>query len=149
MYLRIEETLKVAVEGYTGDVNYLRNADNVIDITVFENDTRIKSSIPNVIGTKASADVVEKVLKNKETCFIRAIDIQGTEYCGYYIPTDNGMLFAGKPSADIKKLIMAILLITTGMAIGLVVVCAISTALIVNIITKKSSAEKPTVLTVG
>ena len=33
MYLRIEETLKVAVEGYTGDVNYLRNADNEIDIT--------------------------------------------------------------------------------------------------------------------
>ncbi len=32
---RIEETLQVAVEGYSGDVNYLRNLGTDIDITVF------------------------------------------------------------------------------------------------------------------
>ena len=40
-----EETLEVAVNGFHGDVKYLRNIGRNIDITVFEGDTRVDSSI--------------------------------------------------------------------------------------------------------
>lgn len=137
MYARIEETLQTAVEGYHGDVNYLKNNGSEIDITVFEGDTRIDSSIPNVVGSKASNDVIEQVLINKNTYFVKSVDIQGQDFCGYYKPVENGMLFAGKPSADIAKLIKNILLITTGVALGLVTICATVTTIIVRMITKR------------
>ena len=63
--IRIEETLKIAIEGYTDDVNYLRDEDEDIDITVFEGDTRTESSIAGVVGTKASDEVINTVLNKK------------------------------------------------------------------------------------
>ena len=48
----IEETLFTAVLGYSGDVNYLRNNGEDIDITVFEGDTRVASSIEGAVGSK-------------------------------------------------------------------------------------------------
>ena len=56
---RMRETLEVAVAGYTGDVNVYRNAGHDIDITIFEGDTRILSSIPGAVGSKAGDRVVE------------------------------------------------------------------------------------------
>ena len=52
--IRIEETLKAAVTGYSSNVNYLRDRGMDIDITVFTGDTRTVSSIEGTAGTKAS-----------------------------------------------------------------------------------------------
>lgn len=88
-------TLKVALEGYSEDVNAFQDQD--VDITVFEGDTRTKSSIQGVEGTKASDEVIKVVLEEGKEFFDTDVDVHGTAYYGYYIPTENGMLFAGKP----------------------------------------------------
>lgn len=42
--IRMEETLRVAVEGFSGNTSYLRDKQEDIDITVFEGDTRVDSA---------------------------------------------------------------------------------------------------------
>lgn len=96
-YLNEEQAtiLKVALEGYNGDVTAFKKQD--VDITVFEGDTRVESSIDGVEGTKASDIVIKEVLGEGKEYFDTNVDVHGTAYYGYYIPTDEGMLFAGKP----------------------------------------------------
>ena len=93
--------LKVALEGFHDDVNMYQ--DQGVDITIFSGDTRAESSIEGVIGTKASDIVVEEVIKGKKEYFDTNVDVHGTPYYGYYIPTDDGMLFAGKPQQVVNK----------------------------------------------
>lgn len=78
-----------------------------MEVTVFWGDTRILTSIVNdkgerQINTKASEEVIEKVLKNGETYQDRNVDIFGRKYIVCYIPvyqsgTDGiiGMIFLG------------------------------------------------------
>lgn len=137
MYTSIEETLKTAVNGYTDDVYYLRSHDFETDITVFEGDTRVLSSIDGAVGTKASADVVDKVLNGGQELFDRNIIINGIPYCGYYRPVDGGMLFAGKPQSVITKLTNSILLILTSVTLVVMAVSIGVSVFIINIITKR------------
>lgn len=122
---RIEETLQVAVEGYTDNVNYLKDSGSDIEITVFEGDTRAESSISGVVGTKAGSEVVKAVINNKETYFVTDITVGGEKFYGYYKPIENGMLFAGKPRAVVTTLIQKIAWVTIGITI---VLCALFTA---------------------
>ena len=92
--------LAVACEGYHGDVNAFKDQD--IDITVFVGDTRAVSSIDGVIGTKASDEVIKQTLQNKQVYFSDNANVNGQPYYGYYIPTEGGMLFAGKPQAEVQ-----------------------------------------------
>lgn len=78
-----------------------------MEVTVFWGDTRILTSIVNdkgerQINTKASEEVIEKVLKNGETYQDRNIDIFGRKYIVCYIPVYQsgadgiiGMIFLG------------------------------------------------------
>lgn len=93
-------TLKVALEGYNEDVNAFQNQN--VDITVFEGDTRTQSSIQGVEGTKASEEVIKVVLEEGKEFFDTDVDVHGIAYYGYYIPTENGMLFAGTPQAIVE-----------------------------------------------
>jgi methyl-accepting chemotaxis protein len=92
--------LQVALEGFSGDVNAFQ--DEEIDITVLEGDTRVESSIDDIVGTKASDVVVEKVLNGGEDYFSTNVNVHGTPYYGYYIPTETGMLFAGKAQTVVQ-----------------------------------------------
>lgn len=96
-----EMQLAIACEGYNGDVNAYKQQD--IDMTVFVGDTRVVSSVDGVIGTKASDEVIKKTLNNKEVYFSTNANVNGQPYYGYYIPTSDGMLFAGKPQAEVKQ----------------------------------------------
>ncbi len=83
-----------------------------IDYTIFFGDTRIATSLKNadgsrIVGTKASDVVIENVLKNGKTYYAPDIVINGTSYCGYYVPLYQpsnqeivGMLFSGLPRTD-------------------------------------------------
>jgi methyl-accepting chemotaxis protein len=97
----VQQVLEVSVEGYTDDVYYLK--DHHIDITVFEGDVRVKTSVEGAIGTKASAEVVATVLYGQETYFTSDVLVNGEHYYGYYKPIDNGMLFAGYPQEFIQS----------------------------------------------
>lgn len=96
-YLNEEQKniLQAALVNFNGDVNSCKQLS--IDITVFEGDTRIESSISGAKGTKASQKVIDKVIRGKDEYFDVDVDVNGETYFGYYIPTKDGMLFAGKP----------------------------------------------------
>ena len=101
MVQNMETQLAVACEGYSGDVNAFKAQD--IDITVFVGDTRAVSSIEGVVGTKASDEVIKQTLQNKQVYFSDNANVNGQPYYGYYIPTEGGMLFAGKPQAEVQQ----------------------------------------------
>lgn len=127
MVQNIKGQLQVACEGYTDDLYAFKEMD--IDITVFEGDTRAASSIEGAVGTKASAEVIEVTLNRQETYFSEDVLVNGTDYFGYYIPIEGGMLFAGKPQADvaaaITQLIVAILIISLTIMILVTIVAYI------------------------
>lgn len=115
--------LAIACEGYSGNVNAFKAQD--IDITVFIGDTRSVSSIDGVVGTQASAEVIEKTLKGKEIYFSTNANVNGQPYYGYYIPTENGMLFSGKPQADVTQSINALVRTIVGFSVFAMIIVAI------------------------
>lgn len=151
MNVRIEETLRTAVHGFHGDTSYLRDQGDNIDITVFEGDTRTDSSIEGAVGTKASAEVISEVLERKNTYFDTDIVVNGAAYYGYYIPTDNGMLFAGKPKDAVSQFIKASLMLQLGIGIVAYLICAVISAIISNSISKRiqRAADRLEVLASG
>ena len=149
--IRMEETLRVAVSGFNGDTSYLRDSGESIDLTVFEGDTRIDSSIENVIGTKASPEVIDAVLNRDEAYFDTDVSVHGIAYYGYYIPTETGMLFAGKPKSDIQNFIRTILVILLGTGAVAYFLCAFVSILISSSITRriKNTADRIDILANG
>lgn len=112
-------------EIYKGDINLSQNSDflNQIkeksgyDISLFYGDTRYLTTIKNSKGeslknSKASDDIVNKVLNNKSDYQSDDISIFDERYVGYYSPVYNtgtkeiaGMLFIGKKYSDIHKIV--------------------------------------------
>ena len=125
-----EIQLKVAIEGYSDDVYAYQ--DTGIDITVFEGDTRIESSIEGVIGTKASEEVIEAVINNHQEYFSEDVLVDGADYFGYYIPTEGGMLFAGKPRADVTAVLNQLVFVIVILSLVLSVIVILISYLIVN-----------------
>lgn len=88
-----------------------------VDITLFYGDTRIvtslkdKSSGDRLIGTQASKEVIEKVLKQGKEYHDVDVEINGIPYYGYYVPLNNadgsivGMVFAGTESESAEAFI--------------------------------------------
>lgn len=88
-----------------------------IDVTIFWGDTRILTSIVNErgdrqINTRASTDVIERVLKNGEIYQDRNIEILGQKYIVSYTPIYQegskevvGMIFLGTPQQTVSVII--------------------------------------------
>lgn len=105
LYDETQQKLELALTGFTGDVDYLRNCGYDIDITVFEGPERIDSSIKGSIGTTASQQVIDTVLEGGQPLFLKSVDVNGEDYCGFYFKVSgtNKMLFAGIPQTDMKE----------------------------------------------
>lgn len=87
-----------------------------VDITFFCQDTRVITTIrtddnERAIGTRANDTVVEEVLKGERAHFYASTMVEGVRYFSYYQPlyasdgTCIGMIFLGKPSAEVERLI--------------------------------------------
>lgn len=88
-----------------------------LDVTIFWNDTRILTSIVDnngsrQVGTKASSEIIQKVLLEGNSYENRHVDILGKEYVVYYAPfyqngTDDvvGMIFLGTPQESVSQII--------------------------------------------
>lgn len=113
-----EIQLQVAVEGYSDGDDINCYEDMGIDITVFEGDTRVLSSIAGAVGTKASDEVIRRVLNGGQSYFSEHVVVNGLDYFGYYLPTEGGMIFAGKPKAEAEAVIRQLIL-------GVVIVSAV------------------------
>lgn len=112
------------------------------DVTFFWGDTRAITSIVDpatnerIIGTQASAEVIEKVINKGEEYSTTDIKINGIDYYGYYIPVINidgsivGMSFAGMPDAQVNASISKTVSSVTGLGIFLLIVGAVICTLI-------------------
>lgn len=134
MYADAEDTLQMAAIGFAGDVNYLKGAKNTVDIVVFEGDTAKEASMTALQGMKADEEVIQSVWKEKKPLFKRKLNIGGQGYCGYYMPTDDGMVLVIESNAyisdklkDFVKLFVIISTIVT-------VVCGVALWLITGLI---------------
>lgn len=130
---KVEDSLQmltIAVDGFAGDVNAFK--DNDIDITVFEGDTRVESSIQGAVGTKASEEVIQAVLVEGKEYMTRNVDVNGEAYMGYYRPTDGGMLFAGMPRADVVQLERTMAFFIIGAVLINIVIITIIMLIVVN-----------------
>lgn len=86
-----------------------------VDVTIFYQDTRIATTIrangERVIGTRANSTVVGDVLEGGQPHFYTSTMVEGVRYFSYYEPlygadgTCIGMLFLGKPSAQVEELV--------------------------------------------
>lgn len=96
-------------------IDYIKT-NTGIDITIFYQDTRVLTTIYNpqgarYIGTAAHPVILDDVLYTGESHFYRRILINSVPYFGHYEPLTNpdgeivGMIFAGKPSAHIEKVL--------------------------------------------
>jgi methyl-accepting chemotaxis protein len=138
-----------------GSFNITKNpkiADNIkeetnMDITVFYGKVRYMTSIigesgNRVVGTTASAEVVEKVLENGESYFSTNIDFYGRKYFGYYQPLRNadgeivGMIFAGINREDAKSQINSILWLILTIIIGTAILGAIILSIVIRKLVK-------------
>ncbi|MGE7623477.1 methyl-accepting chemotaxis protein [Viridibacillus sp. NPDC096237] len=86
-------------------------------VTIFNGDTRIATNVQvdgkRSIGTQASQNVVDQVLKQGNT-YIGAVDIVGTQYVTVYQPIKAasgeviGMWFVGEPITKINEITMSL-----------------------------------------
>ena len=120
-------------------------------VTVFYKDTRILTSIKDekgnrIIGTKADAQVVDKVLNKGEKYYIRNIDILGVDCSASYIPLKQpgsneiiGMIFVGKDTVkvtnELKSVVMKNILYSIGILILFIFVMSILVKKIASAIT--------------
>ena len=126
MFTLSQDKLELALAGFNGDVNYLRNFGYDIDITIFDNTGKCtSSSIDGRVNTMASQTVIEDVLVGNKGTFYRKVDVNGTPYCGFYFPASTGMLFAGQPRGDIDEIRGQMLLIILGISIGVTFVASL------------------------
>lgn len=91
---------------------YVKNKTKV-EITLFLGDTRYATSIRDeqgnlMIGTKASDEVINTVIRQNQTYSSRDVVIGGEQYFAYYVPIQDsdgtviGMTFAGQPLSYIS-----------------------------------------------
>ncbi|MDE6600915.1 MAG: diguanylate cyclase [Lachnospiraceae bacterium] len=89
-----------------------------VDISVFYQDTRVITTIrtdkgERVIGTKANDTVVQDVLRGGQPHFYASTMVEDVRYFSYYEPLYDadgaciGMIFLGKPSAEVERLVVS------------------------------------------
>lgn len=111
-----------------------------VHMTIFYGDTRYLTSIKDsngnkIVGTKASDEVIDSVLKNGRTYVTEDVDVQGERYFATYEPLTNGnevvgMVFIGLEYRKIKEVVDALIIrmavIGTSLAIVILLVSCIS-----------------------
>ncbi|MCR5416842.1 MAG: methyl-accepting chemotaxis protein [Pseudobutyrivibrio sp.] len=99
------------------------------DYTFFIGDTRTRSSIPNVVGTKANDTVIETVIVGQQDYQNSGVMINGEEYYVTYEPliaddgSTFGMAFVGEQKSDIMTAINSRTWGLVTAAVSVIVVC--------------------------
>ncbi len=115
-----------------------------MEITMFYGDTRIATTILDesgnrLVGTKASEEVINKVIKKGENYYTENIEIQGKRYVGYYEPIYQnggsevvGMFFAGREYSVVKNEVSSITKTILLIIVIILVVCVTIAVIFVN-----------------
>lgn len=114
---------------------------NEVDLTIFLDDTRYTTSILGedgkpIVGTKASDEVIDTVIKKGQDYSTSDIVINGVDFYGYYVPIRDansnviGMAFSGQPvsyvDSAVAKITTQLVIITS---VILLIVILLSTML--------------------
>jgi len=136
--LEIRETLRAtayslafdepqeALEGYKNTLG--------IDVTIFNENVREKTTVEGSVGTEADPSIYAKV-RSGEEYFSTNANVNGKEYFGYYIPIYEegnfiGMSFAGKPTEEAQAVIIG----TASKMLGATMVVIVAVIAIVIVI---------------
>ncbi len=98
-------------DGSTDDLETDMHSRTGYDYTFFEGDTRVRSSIEGVIGTKAGDAVIDAVLKHGQSYQAQNVVINGEKYYVAYEPLTDasgdiyGMAFVGLKKVTISNYI--------------------------------------------
>ena len=108
-----------------------------MDVTVFCGDTRVASTISNVIGTKMDSHIYDELQSGKDY-FATDANVNGEPYFGYYIPffengEFSGATFTGIPQADANKTIAQSIM----KIIGCILICGIFAIVVAIILVRK------------
>lgn len=104
------------------------NAETGYDYTFFRGDTRERSSIDGVVGTKAGDAVIAEVINNKNRYSASNVMINGEPYYVAYIPLLNddgsvyGMAFVGLKKVAVTAYITKRVAWTVTLSFGIIVV---------------------------
>ncbi len=125
-----------------------------IDYTLILGKTRAKTTIikegttdERLEGTDVSDNVAEAVLERGEDYYAKGLTINGQKYCAYYVPLYQestgeviGMVFAGRPSADATKSIVANVVTMIVIAVLILAVIAGAGLAVASATSKKMNA---------
>ena len=130
----------------TDTVDYIKEISGV-DCTMFYGDTRYLTTITDESGnrvllTQCTDTVKEIVLNQGNTYFARNVNIGGQDYYGYYIPIEQkdsvvGMMFTGKPSAELTAATNSYLVYILLICLGLMVIIVAIAFIIGKMITRQ------------
>lgn len=119
-----------------------------VSVTLFYGDTRRATSLidketgSRIVGTKASDVVIDTVLQGGKDYYTDKIEINGENYYAYYKPVEDssgkvvGMVFAGRPSADVDAIIVKQTASIGGIAVFILAISIVVCALLVKGIVK-------------
>ncbi|MGN0515314.1 MAG: methyl-accepting chemotaxis protein [Lachnospiraceae bacterium] len=131
------------------------------EITIFYGDTRYMTSVINesgdrVLYTKASAKVIDEVLKNGREYFAENVDVVGKEFFAYYLPLYDsssqlpvGMIFAGKSRENVEAEILSIKMLIIMVMFFVTVACGLVIFVVASNMVKGLQAGSNTLMKVA
>ncbi len=117
-----------------------------VDLTVFEGDVRVHSTIDGAIGTTMDPGILARI-QTGEDYFATNANVNGAPYFGYYIPMINngtytGAMFSGIPQAEADATIMlGVTQLVAGIVIVIILLC-IAAIVFIRQIVKTIGASK-------
>lgn len=116
-------------------INEIKNASNV-DATIFYGDTRILTTVQTLngkpaIGSKASTEVIQRVLIDGKDFFSSHVDVNKIAYFGYYTPLKDhngkiiGMVFVGKNRSVVMQAVWQLVCIISLLIAAIGIITAI------------------------
>ncbi len=109
------------------------SSDTGYEYTYFKGDTRERSSISGVVGTKASDEVIDAVINKKQSYTADDVIINGEAFYVAYEPLINsegvyGMAFVGEQKADVESYINKRIFIMIGISTLVMLLLAVTSA---------------------
>lgn len=121
-------------------------AKNDIDITIFDKDVRVFSTIKDaegkpIVDTKMDAAIYEDI-QDGDTFFSKDANVNGQRYYAFYEPVMKngvcvGAFFAGEPSERVDKIIIGNMLKMAGVSMSVGIIMIVLSVLVARRIAKK------------
>lgn len=145
----VEANGAVDYEEYSDHVYMESLQDDEIELTLFEGDTRLLTSLKNSDGTynegtQANADIFKEVQAGNDYS-AENVDINGKKYFVYYKPVYDrdgkfwGMAFAGEPETYVKETLRTVVTQVLLLVVILVVILAVVVMIPARMIAKSIS----------